>query len=197
MQATISETVTVGGLTLSETTTVNAENAIIKDVSVPAGKVSQLTTRTDNTTGTVTGPTGHGITTAQVVDLYWVGGARRQVVVGTVSGLLIPISGGVGDVLPANLTAVTICPRTAVNVVIAAADLNFLAMQVPASVRGSFALREGGGAYPINQTQNGVWHWTTGNGEANPLGAYTSTILYMSHDSTVAQKMQFTSLAAA
>lgn len=197
MTATISETVTVAGLTLSETTQVTAENALIKEVSVPAGKAGTLSTRTNNTDGTVTTTAGgHGISTADIVDLYWVGGARRGVVVGTVSGNAIPISGGAGDNLPIATTAVTICSRTQVTVALTGSNQTFLALSTPASVRATFAVKEGGGAYPINQMQTGVWHWTAGNGEANPLTGYTTTFLYLSHDQTAAQSLKFAALGS-
>lgn len=197
MTATISETVSVGGLTLTETTQVTAENAVIKDVLVPAGKAGTLTTRTNNTDGSVTTTAGgHGIVNAQVVDLYWVGGSRRNVVVGTVAGSVIPFTGGVGDNLPVATTAITISARVSVAVALVGADVAMLACQVPASVRGTFSLRETGNAYPVNQTQLGVWHWTANNGVANPLTGYTTNNLFLSHDSTSAQRMQFTALGA-
>lgn len=70
--------------------------------------LSELTTRTSATVGTITAPSGHGISTSDVIDVFWMedfgsyGTAkiRRGVTVGTVSGTSIPISGGLGDDLP-------------------------------------------------------------------------------------------------
>lgn len=59
-----------------------------------------LGTRTDNDTGIVQLATGHGITTAMVVDVYWVGGVRYGMDA-TVSSNDITIDGGAGDNLPA------------------------------------------------------------------------------------------------
>lgn len=75
-------------------------------VALPAGKAGTLTTRTDNTDGTATLGTGHGIATGNTVDIYWAGGVRYGVTVGTVSGTSVPFSGGAGDNLPTESTAI-------------------------------------------------------------------------------------------
>lgn len=197
MQAQINETVSVGGLTLSETTTVNAENGVIQDVSVPAGKVGTLTTRTSDTVGIATLGASHGITTGMVVDLYWSGGAKRGVTVGTVSGLAVPLTAsGTGDVLPAQDVAITVSARTAVPVVVTGDNAKLVALQTPASVRGSFAVLASDDSYPINQIQTGVYHWASGNGATNPLAGKTTETAYLSHDQTSAQKMQVAILSS-
>lgn len=71
--------------------------------------VASLSTRTDATSGTITAPSGHGVTTGATIDVLWtveessyyISKVRRGVTVGTVSGTSIPISGGLGDDLPA------------------------------------------------------------------------------------------------
>lgn len=85
------------------------------------GWESTLTTRTSATSGTITAlvhsdwvtapksvplPTTHSISSGQKVDVWWVGGERTGVVVGTVVGNSIPISGGTGDDLPSASTDV-------------------------------------------------------------------------------------------
>ena len=72
------------------------------------GAAATLSVRASDSAGTVTAPSGHGITTGSYTDVYW--GAfdagynksyiRRNMLVGTVSGSTIPVSGGFGDVLP-------------------------------------------------------------------------------------------------
>ncbi len=194
MKANITETIKVGGLTLSEVTITEADFAIVQEVSVPAGKVSQLTTRTNNTDGTITGPSGHGITTAQVVDLYWVGGCRRAVVVGTVASLAIPISGGSGDNLPTNMTAVTISARASINVPATGDKVMGIFLSTPQ--RGSFSLNHGAGAAVHKTIDTGkVWHWESGNGDTNPAAGVTLTTCNLSHDGTSTQKMKVVVLA--
>lgn len=83
--------------------------------TVTAAKTGQLTTRTSASVGTLTMAAGHGFNTADIIDLFWTGGKRVGVVVGTVATNSVPISGGSGDDLPANLTAITAMLRHAEN----------------------------------------------------------------------------------
>lgn len=88
------------------------------EVQLAAGKAGTLSTRTDDETGTLTLGAGHGITTGQIIDLYWSGGARYGILVGTVAGVSVPIGAddvGTGDVLPAQATAIVACVRTVIG----------------------------------------------------------------------------------
>lgn len=88
----------------------NISNGSSTGTSSLTSTLSSLTTRTSATEGTITAPSGHGVTTGATIDLAWavtVSGdiqaakVRRNVTVGTVSGTSIPFSGGLGDDLPA------------------------------------------------------------------------------------------------
>lgn len=67
---------------------------------------TSLTTRTSDTVGALTRSAGQPPNTGELIDITWTGGARYRVVCGTVSGNDIPISGGTGDNLPAEATAI-------------------------------------------------------------------------------------------
>lgn len=76
-------------------------------IPLPAGKDGDLTTRTSDTVGELTmDSASHGITTGAIIDIYWSGGVRYGVTVGTVSGTAVPFSLGSGDNLPADETAI-------------------------------------------------------------------------------------------
>jgi hypothetical protein len=79
---------------------------------IAAAKTGTLTTRTNNTTGTLTMSAGHGFNTGDKIALFWAGGSQRDVTLGTVSGNSVPFSGGTGDDLPAATTAITACEAT-------------------------------------------------------------------------------------
>lgn len=113
---TLTLNMTINGLgeTISRTIRRTADGGGNCEISVPAGKAGTLSTRTDNETGTLTLGSGHGITTGQIVDLYWPGGARYKITVGTVSGTSVPIgadNAGSGSNLPSQGTAVVCSPR--------------------------------------------------------------------------------------
>ena len=111
MNFTITKTASFGGVTFNENRTVTATGGITKEQSLPAAKTGSLTTRTSDSVGELTMTAGHGITTGQRLDIYWdiggVTGHRRGVTVGTVAVNAVPITGGTGDVLPVDESAVT------------------------------------------------------------------------------------------
>jgi hypothetical protein len=96
---------------------------IIRTSSAPIGleeplsaaKSGTLTTRTDNNTGELTMSGGHGITTGQIIDIYWTGGVQRSVTVGTVATNAVPIDSGIGDNLPADETPITAVVQQPIN----------------------------------------------------------------------------------
>jgi hypothetical protein len=132
--STLSYTVTLSGMgaePITKTQNRSDDGGLSLDIAVPASPAGTLTTRTDNDTGTVTMSSGgHGITTGQVVDLYWVGGARYGVTVGTVSGTSVPIDAGSGDNLPIATTAIIVAPRVAFNAAIDGDALSLIGLQL-------------------------------------------------------------------
>lgn len=68
-----------------------------------------LDTRTDDDTGVIgLDDTSHGLTTNHTVHVEWGAGRRRGMSITSVSGPNITVDGGVGTVLPAAATAVTV-----------------------------------------------------------------------------------------
>lgn len=101
---TITQNVQYNGQNYAVNRTVNGnEHAGSAPVGgVAAANQGELTVRTDANTGTLTMDSGaHGIITGDRLDVYWSGGSRYGMTVGTVSGTTVPIDGGTGDDLPA------------------------------------------------------------------------------------------------
>ena len=118
MTTTYSLSVQGGGISVQQSVTRNGDLTVAAQVTLPAGLAGTLTTRTDNDTGVVTVASGHGITAADTVDVYWSGGRRYGVDVTAVGGTTISIDIGSGDNLPSASTAVVICKQVAANVMI-------------------------------------------------------------------------------
>lgn len=102
----------LGGKTGNSQIVAEGDGIISKSVTLPAAKTGNLTTRTDDNTGVLTMDTGHGITTGQRLDVYWVDGdgvdqVRYGMTVGTVATNSVPIDGGAGAVLPADEYEIT------------------------------------------------------------------------------------------
>lgn len=105
----VATTITVPGITpYARTVTLESANDVETEISVAAANAGTLTTRTDANTGTLTmGSAGHGITTGSRISIFWDGGSRVNVVVGTVSGTSVPFDLGSGDDLPVATTVIT------------------------------------------------------------------------------------------
>lgn len=106
----------VGGIGISGSVVKTNSGQIGQQTTLAVAKTGTLSTRTNDTDGTLTMAASHGITTAAVIDLYWSGGRRYNVVVGTVSVNSVPISGGAGDNLPIATTAITAQVQNVIDV---------------------------------------------------------------------------------
>jgi len=98
--------------------------------TLPAAKAGTLSTRTDDNTGVLTLSSGHGITDGQIVDVYWSGGVRYGMTVGTVAGTSVPIDLGAGDNLPLVTTAITDVVHTSINVSIDGHNAKIVAIEI-------------------------------------------------------------------
>lgn len=130
-EVSIGYAVNGGGLSINRTVkrTCDGQNSR-GPITIAAGKSGTLSTRTDDNTGELTLAPGHGIMTGQVVDLYWAGGMRYGVEVGTVDGNAVPIDNGDGDNLPTQATAIVCAPRVQVNADIDGDNLALLALEL-------------------------------------------------------------------
>ena len=158
--------------------------------SVAAAKTGTLTTRTNDSAGTLTMSSGHGFTTGVVIDLFWSGGSRRNVTVGTVSTNSVPISSGSGDVLPAAATAITaMIPTEVAFDVDATAGCH--AVQAACAANSWVVFRDASdtvlAAYQIRAGENAATWVNSGMG-SNPLSSAAVANVLLSHgDSTQAQ----------
>lgn len=144
------------------------------DATLLAADAGALTVRTDDDEGTITLSTGHGIATSDKVDLYWTGGARYNVAVGTVSGNSVPFSGGTGDVLPAQDTAVGVAKRTAITFTDSGDNISAFMAQCDQPCRFAFMDASGevsGASFSVGANQGVPWY--DGIGYANPVAGAT------------------------
>ena len=144
------------------------------DATLLAADAGALTVRTDDDEGTITLSTGHGIETANKVDLYWTDGARYNVLAGTVSGNSVPFSGGTGDVLPAQDALVGVAKRTAITLTDSGDNISAFMAQCDQVCRFAFMDASGevsGAAFSVGANQGVPWY--EGMGYANPVAGAT------------------------
>jgi hypothetical protein len=167
---------------------------------VAAAKTGTLSTRTNDTSGTLTMDSGHGFTTGVIIDLYWSGGSRYNVVVGTVSGDSVPFSSGSGDNLPTATTAITAMVQHEETFVVTGNNVSGLALS--AGVAGYVHFTETGNTNiaSIELIANGQtvtdpfgYTWLAGLGD-NPLASGSVGKVKFSHGQVSAQTMRATAL---
>ena len=162
---TLSFSLSVSGLggTISKQYTRSGDGGGTVEIAVPRGYAGTLSTRTDDETGTLTLADGHGISTSQVIDLYWDGGSRRNITVGTVAGNSVPIgadNSGDGDDLPTENTEIVASSRVEFNAAIDGDEVSLFAMQM---------------YYPTGATETAVSHLSLEDDDDNEIEAYNLT----------------------
>lgn len=186
-QAQFASSVTLGARSYRNATRVVEGDGLLKknrsgDNPLPAAKVGSLTTRTDNDTGVLTMNAGHGILTGDRLDVYWDGGSRYGMVVGTVAGNSVPIDLGSGDNLPIAGSAITaqvsiveaflLTGNQAITLVVTGSDISTVVFRQAAS--DSLAVR-------LNSPDQ-VYSWD-GTG-TNPLAGAAVVSVLLSHKSS-------------
>jgi hypothetical protein len=163
------------------------------EASIPVAWAGVLTTRTDDDTGTITAnDAGHLITTAAIVDIYWDGGSRRNILVGTVAGTSIPFGASgtsFGDVLPAATTAVQVCVVQEFDISLDGDALQAL-VATAENTKATICLYSTGDTVEelaLSIALGGAYDWITGNG-ANPITGDTIDKVHMSIADTVAAR---------
>lgn len=97
----------IGGVSIQKTVNRSGDGVTSHEIALPAAKEGALTTRTDDNTGVLTMDAGHLFTDGQILDVFWDGGVRYGMTIGTVATNEVPIDGGAGDNLPDDETDIT------------------------------------------------------------------------------------------
>lgn len=184
----------IGGENFVQNKTLSAEAQQGRSVDVPAAKTGTLTTRTDDDTGSLTMEASHGITTGATLDLYWSGGSRRGLTVGTVSGTTVPIDGGAGDVLPSAAAAITAMVPVSEAMSVSGTNIAAIAFSHNGTEPATFKLAGGDDVEDWAQVVPvaGVGGWHEEMPEDNPVTGDTITQVLMSHgDSTKTVRMRY------
>jgi hypothetical protein len=185
--STYNRALTYANLSFSLSQTISSDAAIPFSIEVAAAKTGTLTTRTDNDTGTLTMSGGHGITTGQRLDLYWSGGSRYGMTVGTVATNSVPIDGGAGDNLPVQDTAITAMVPTEQALAVVGDNVTVIAVSCP--VGGTVVFADGSNvtlaAVELDSTVTS-YVWTSADGGTNPLAGDTVAKVFISHPSSSA-----------
>jgi hypothetical protein len=193
LSTNIQHTATLGGKNMgAESATVAHDGMSVVEKLLASAKAGTLSVRTDNDTGTlVMSSGGHGITTGARLDLYWLGGCRRGITVGTVSGTSVPIDGGSGDNLPTASTAITAMVPTEVDFGITGDQVQVVVAFTDSLAQGQVVFADASNAELHNvklAVPNQMYDWYTGNGTTNPLAGDAVSTVFVSHGDATGSK---------
>lgn len=167
------------------------DGEVVKDPILPAAKTGNLTTRTSDSVGTLTMDAGHGIITGDRLDLYWNGGMRYGITVGTVAGDSVPITGGAGDVLPDDESEITAMVPQVEDFVVTAANVEAIGVSLPGdSPAWAVFLTSGDvlvAALPV--TSDADYIWDEASGLATPFGANVAKVWLSHGDATASRRV--------
>lgn len=189
---TVQSQFTVGPLTGTTSLTTTGEADHHANPTCALAVSGTLTTRSTDSTGSMTLGSGHGIVTSQRVDLYWVNtdgtdGKCYGVIIGTVSGTTVPIASVEGgDVLPAAATTIIVAPTNAVTLDVVGNNLRGLLLSTTSS-KGYIVLHDGTDDHHASfVTPTTAYGWANGSGITNPIAGDTVTTVYFSAWNTTA-----------
>jgi hypothetical protein len=190
--ATVVSSVTVLGKSYSTINdNIEADNAVGPDTTIPPAKTGTLTVRTDNTTGSLTLAAGHGVVTGDKINIYWNGGSRYDVTVGTVAVNVVPISAGSGDNLPVAATAITAKVPDVENCVAIGDNVVFFACQSDTVGHVVFLDAANAVLLAVELGAGESFYWSSTGTSPNPLAGVTVGKVALGHaDATDSAKMR-------
>ena len=179
----------VGGISIQGNLQREDDGAIAQSPVLAAGKAGTLTTRTDDNTGVATLSDGHGIVSTDVVDVYWNGG-RRYDMVATVAGNAVTVDGGAGDNLPAQGVAVVVCKVTTITQAFDGDNAGLIALQSTLRTAGKACVRfvDAGSAVlkTVDLINDEPFVWWSNSSVTNPLTGNAVATIVASNGSSAA-----------
>ena len=177
---TITRTITVGGVTLTGSSSRTKEGLIQNQVTLPAGKAGAI-----SATGIDGLTTGHGITDSDTVDVHWTDAdgihrCRYGVAVDTAATNAITFDddpAAAGDTLPDEDYAVVVAPRVEIDVDVNAANVKALVVLSDQDAHLDLTNDDPASMYGLIVNRNTPWIWNEGEGIDNPFLAETDDVL--------------------
>lgn len=184
--ATISQSISVGGIAFSSQLTREAEGGISQVVDLPAGVAGAI-----SAAGVDGLATGHGIAGSAVIDVHWADPTdgshkcRRGITVDTTATNAITFDetpAGAGDSLPAEDTAVVVSVQTPVTLAVDGDDIVTIAVRGQYAAIADFRTAEAS-LLAQKLIASEAWMYISGQG-ANPLTGDPIASLVLSNNST-------------
>lgn len=172
----------IAGKRITSSGTRSEEAGEVQDIDLPAGIAGTLTTRTDNDTGVITVASGHGITTSDVVTVFWTGGSRYKLTVTATTSTTISVDVGAGTNLPTANTAVVVGKEITSTLVVAGSSLTAWALKNDNRISAQFRATATVTLFSDIAKSEGL-SWVSGI-YTNPLAAASITTLVLANGET-------------
>ena len=168
----VSMTFSLPGVSIQATVSKPSSGGLpAQSVSVLNAAAGTLTTRTDNTNGTLTLGANHGISNADIITIFDdnTGTVSYLATVGTVAGNSVPFTGAAGAVLPVVNSTVTVGKVVDLDVDFDGDNVRILAAQM--TTLGHVVFEDAGNTAIANATltANQPWMYIDGVTASNPL----------------------------
>lgn len=170
LSGTYTLTIAAQGLQINGNATRTATMGIdpISD-TLAVAKAGTLTGRTGATTGVATMVTGHGIATSSYVDVHWAGGSRYGMLVGTPTGLALPIEGGGGHDLPVTTTPLGVMVPVSYDCTFDGDNLVMIGAGTTRQGRVTFKDSSSTVLFSAHIPAAGAWGWAEDLGSTTPI----------------------------
>lgn len=192
--AVITTNASIGGISIASTASRTAETQLSHEVSLAAAKSGTLTTRTDNDTGVITLGSGHGITDADIVDVYWSAGVQYGCTVTSYDSTTITVDLGSGDNLPTQDSAVTVGVQVTIDTDFDGDNLEAVLMHCDQKAHLDFQDSGDATLGEFDLTANEAFTWLSGTGTANPLTGNPVDDVKVSNGGTTAATLKIIAL---
>jgi len=141
------------------------------------GRAGTLSTRTDDDSGILTVLTGHGITAADTVAVFWSGGFVKNCDVTAVTATTITIDLAIGVVLPAVTTAIVVSKQVSYSLLVSGNTLRLMAISCLQRALVDFRSSVPATLLAYDMAANEGRDWISGVDITNPLaGASVATV---------------------
>ena len=184
----LNSTMRLNGFEYPKIVDITGSGITVRDPSVPAAKTGQLTTRTNDTDGVITMDSGHGMTTSDIIAVFWSDGSggydRRYRVDTAVSTDEVTISNGAGDDLPVVNTNVIAMEMVTEDFAITGDNLDALAAYCQATAGVAVFLNSTTIHAVADFGLNNAYQWDSNGGVTNPVAGDTLTDVSVAHMNT-------------
>jgi hypothetical protein len=188
--ASSTRTTTIAGVTITTVVNRSEEEASRLSLDMPAGIAGTITTRTDADTGVLTVSSGHGITTSDIVSVFWADGTAHNFTVSATTSTTITIDAGDGDDLPVVTTAIVVSKQQPFDLLLDGDSLVMMVIKCANRAMVDFRSSAPASLLQYIMAANEGRDWASGLDITNPLAGDTVATVHVANGATTAASVE-------